>query len=304
MFTNFNASYDPAVWMQRVGWAKYLCGQWEICPTSGRRHFQGYVYGDTPLDLAAVSRKFEGDKPHLEQRKGSHQQAVNYCTKEESRAPDSDPVELGQPPKQGARSDLDAVKRTLDEQGLAEAAQQHFGTFIRYHRGLEKYLLLSAKPRDPSIEPENYYFWGAPGTGKSRAAYDLAAERGIQCCTLSLSGSSPWFDNYQPGVHGMILLDDYKSVWAATFFLRLTDRYPMMVPTKGGHVQLGNVIIVVTSNYPLEQQYPTYAEHLENGQDAFRRRFKQIRQFKTLKEKKRPREEENEEVPPEKRQKQ
>lgn len=74
-----------------------------------------------------------------------------------------------------------------------------------------------------------------------------------------------------------MLLDDYYHNWPVTFLLRLLDRYPMILPTKGGHVHMGNCSIYITSNIPLEQQYPNYPD-----QAALRRRFKEIKHFISL----------------------
>ena len=280
MFTHFSPDFAPDDFFRRTEWARFIACQWEICPETGRRHCQGYLYGSTPRDLASVSQLFDPHNPHLEPRKGSHQQAVDYCTKEESRAPDCDPFVSGEPPKQGARNDLDQVKADLAEGGLHLAAENNFGAFLKYHKGMEKYLSLIAPTRDPTKDPECYYYWGPAGSGKTSATYELAESKGLeltQIYSCPLQGRTVWFDGFRPGHHGMILLDDYFRQWEATYFLKVLDRYPMLVPVKGGFVNLTNVIIMVTSNYALEDQYPDYVD-----QNAFRRRFVEIKQFKKL----------------------
>jgi len=44
------------------------------------------------------------DAVHWEVRRGSEQQAVNYCTKEETRRPATQPTNLGEDTQQGKRS--------------------------------------------------------------------------------------------------------------------------------------------------------------------------------------------------------
>lgn len=75
----------------------------------------------------------------------------------------------------------------------------------------------------------------------------------------------------------VILLDDYYHNWKLTFFLQFFDRYPMYLPIKGGFVPMGNAKIYVTSNIPLNEQYPNAPD-----QDAIRRRFTKITRFDAL----------------------
>lgn len=263
--------WNPRAWFGSSEWVVYLCGQYEKAPSTGQLHFQGYVHGRTAIGLQSLKKELGLTTVHLEVRRGTHAEARAYCTKEESRAPGQDPLELGDPPRQGSRSDLSACKQYLDSGGLAEVFEKDFSSGVRFYRGFEKYLNYTAKSRDPDEEPVCYYSWGAPGSGKTRAVYAYAAEHGLKVYPCPLQGRTIWFDGFRPGYHGLILLDDYYRNWDPTYFLRFTDRYPLQVPVKGGFVELPNVVIWVTSNYALEDQYPDYV-----NQEAFRRRFKQV----------------------------
>lgn len=279
MFTFFpkDGVFEPAKCFESSEWITYLCGQFEKCPKTQRRHFQGYVHGRSALGLLSVKKELGLPDCHLEVRRGTHEEARDYCLKEETRCDGEDSVELGDPPRQGTRTDLDHIRKVLDEGGLTSAFEEDFSSCVRYYRGFEKYLSLPGDPRDPSQDPECYYFYGPPGSGKTRAAYELAASKGYgfgQCYSCPLQGRTVWFDGFRPRHHRMILLDDYYRQWDPTYFLRFLDRYPLQVPVKGGFVSLPNVIIVVTSNYALEDQYPEYVD-----QQAFRRRFTKITKF-------------------------
>lgn len=86
-----------------------------------------------------------------------------------------------------------------------------------------------------------------------------------------------WFDGFVNGFHRAILLDDYYHNYKLTFFLQLCDRYPLKLPVKGGFVDIGNVTIYITSNIPLEEQYPNAPD-----QNAIRRRMTQVKHFDSL----------------------
>ena len=83
---------------------KYLVVGKEICPTTGKEHWQGYVELKNAKTFSAIKKLFKDNKLHLEERKGNALQASNYCKK------DGKYIEFGELSSQGARSDLVALK--------------------------------------------------------------------------------------------------------------------------------------------------------------------------------------------------
>jgi len=78
---------------------------------------------------------------HAEARKGTEQQAIEYCGKNDSREPGATAIILGERTKQGKRSDLEQAANVLLETNgnLKRVAEEYPSTFIRYHRGMEAY---------------------------------------------------------------------------------------------------------------------------------------------------------------------
>jgi len=96
---------------------RYVCYQLEECPDSGRRHLQGYLELTKSMRLGAVKRDIFGDNTvHLEPRRGSRDQARDYCMKEESRVDGEIPFEHGEWERTpGKRSDLDEIWHMIKE---------------------------------------------------------------------------------------------------------------------------------------------------------------------------------------------
>lgn len=65
--------------------AQYLILQLEECPDSGRLHYQGYVQCKTKSRPTRVKSILKANHAHLEIRRGTPEQARDYCKKEESR---------------------------------------------------------------------------------------------------------------------------------------------------------------------------------------------------------------------------
>lgn len=64
---------------ERIRWV----GQWEIAPSTGKKHWQGYVALDTRMRRSQLKKLLP--TAHLELRRGKEWQAIGYCTKDETR---------------------------------------------------------------------------------------------------------------------------------------------------------------------------------------------------------------------------
>lgn len=72
----------------------------EIAPSTGQRHLQGYIELTQQVRMSQLKRIISCAEAHLEPRRGSQEQAINYCFKE-----DSQPFVYGEPKPDGkARS--------------------------------------------------------------------------------------------------------------------------------------------------------------------------------------------------------
>jgi len=77
-------------WFNRADQFKYAVFGREICPTTGKKHLQGYVNTRSPKDLSVLKKLFP--KAHLEICGGNPDQNRRYCIK------DGDYVEYGECP--------------------------------------------------------------------------------------------------------------------------------------------------------------------------------------------------------------
>lgn len=103
-FTSFREEDHPFDMTDRMN---FLVFQREVCPETKKGHWQGYVEFIKVTSLKMAKKELGDSKIHLEPRKGTQEQAIKYCQKEESRKEGMSPFFFGQPKKQGARNDLD-----------------------------------------------------------------------------------------------------------------------------------------------------------------------------------------------------
>lgn len=234
---------------------KYICWGEEICPSTGNLHYQGYIELNKPQKITYFKNN-GAPTTHFEKRMGTADEAIKYCAK------DGIFIEFGERSQKGKRSDLLILKENIDK-GLTmkEIADLHFSSFIKYNKGIEKYSLLNKSiQRDwiPNVE----IHIGGPGSGKShycKTKYPNAY------WVSRPNNNAVWFDGYDN--HETIILDDFYGWLPWDMLLRLCDKYPLILPTKGGSTNCVARNIIITSNKNVTQWYT----HIEDITPFIRR---------------------------------
>lgn len=221
---------------------RFMVGQLEQCPETERLHLQGYFELTRPQRITWIKANWPGfDRAWFEPRRGTQQEAVAYCEKEESRI--DGPWRCGEPTTKGKRSDLDAIALALNAGETVSTVGFNFpSTFMRYGRGIRDYANLVRALIKVDWEMEVIVLWGAPGSGKTSLAkssfpdaYEWMPQR----------GNTVWWDGYM-GEH-TIIIDEFANNFPYHYALRILGDAGCRVEFKGGTVQLMAKRIVVTS---------------------------------------------------------
>lgn len=184
---------------------------------------------------------------HLEIRKGSRLQALEYVTKEDTRMAEPHSFGLTKPIKEFIQSlkstkknqELSIIKNKLDNGAtITNIADDHFDIWVRHHRAFDRYLALKTKPRNHPVDV--YLIVGPTGTGKSKWANDNYPD-------AYWKQRSQWWCGYTG--QSTVILDEYYGWLPYDTLLRLCDRYPMLVESKGGQIQMECSRIIITANH-------------------------------------------------------
>ena len=219
---------------------------------SGTEHLQGYVILEKSKRVTGMKKLSR--EVHWESRKGSHSQAKEYVSKEDTRV--DGPWTFGDEPEvkeQGKRNDLLLLKRKMDE-GASEAEiaadVEVFPVWARYYKVVARYKVLTGQQRCWPVF--THVIWGAPGLGKTRKVSELAGPNAYWLPRPA--GQSVWFDGYI-GQEDLVI-DEFYGWIMLDLLMRILDRYPMQVETKGGSTPLLIKRCFITSNVAPLAWYP------------------------------------------------
>lgn len=246
------------------GECKYIIAGWETCPTTGRKHYQGYMQLKKRKRFKQLKECLEAyglKDVHLEPQRGTCEEAIRYCQKE-----DPDPFVRGLPVNPGKRSDLEeAVVDITDGKfdRIADFAGSHALTYARFSNGLDKLWRLNQKPTYRPL-PMIYYWSGPTRTGKSTGMKYFLSE------VLKIN-SSEWFwatndhavSQWWQGYRGqeVVIWDDFTGSYPLTPLLRILDANHFECDIKGASHPLNATIFCFTSNYDLRELYREHAQH-------------------------------------------
>lgn len=223
----------------------YAVYQHEI-GSSGTHHLQGYIEFRSVRRFRTLHELLP--RAHFENRRGTREQARDYCTKLDSRVEGTQPFEFGNwtdSPGQGTRSDITKVCNFLRTNAYRDAILEYPVECARFHRYFREYRNMVTPSR--TWQTKVYLFIGPTGTGKTRTAHHLYPQ-------LWTKPPGLWYDSYD--AHETVLFDDFDGTDIPfCFLLRLLDRYALWAPVKGSYVNWVPKIIIITSNHEPDEWY-------------------------------------------------
>lgn len=230
---------------------QYMIYQQEQCPETQRLHWQIYVYLKMRKTLSSIKKLF-GHSVHAEVARSSHEECVAYCSKEKTRV-DGTQKEFGEiETGQGSVSNQwERLREDAETKTMQELVRSHWAISVRNFSGLRQSVNV-LKGRPGLIERQTFCLWGPTGVGKTSYAVNHWGLENI--FFKDFSGGQAWFDGYED--EEVIVVDEFYGEATMAFVMRMTDRYPIQAPIKGGFVWLRHSTVVFTSNRDPRDWWP------------------------------------------------
>lgn len=242
---------------------KYLVYGDEICPTTGRQHWQTYVVFNYQKTFSAVKKLYKG--AHLEPCKGSPEANMRYCKKEGKWK------EFGKAPAQGERGDLIEVKEDILNGKLTceDIIIENPMLYHQYGRTLDKVEDIALRRKFRKKMTEGIWYWGRTAVGKSHEAYkDFTPET-----HYNYPNDKGWWDGYRQ--QETVILNDFRGDMPYNELLQLIDKWPHNVRRRCREpMPFTSKRIIITSSLPPEEVYHNRAE--KDNIDQLLRRIKVI----------------------------
>lgn len=223
---------------------QYIIYQEERAPDTGTIHFQGYLECTNACKMSWLKNNFNS-RAHYDVRRGTQEEAIAYCRKEETRVEGGMSGEWGQR-RTGTTSAAEKKRQrieTLDgirhkriklcdveselmlNQGFLSAARHLTSTMLGPHRA----------------DLEIVTIVGGTGIGKSYCAYQIGGDS-----IVTYQGNG-WFGGAD--TEGDVLLfDEFTGQIPLHLFLQYLDPYPNQLPVKGGFYPAFYTKVIITSN--------------------------------------------------------
>jgi len=218
----------------------------------GTKHLQGYMELKSPCKITTIKKLgLCFGQMHLETRRGSRNQARDYCKKS-----DQNPFEFGDWDSggQGSRTDLKKLKTFIDNNPSVEAVYDAGYTreLLYYPRGIQTLIEISEKKKTREFRKLDVeVIYGAAGAGKTRSVTEK--EKDLFIAQVDKGGFH--FNGYDG--ERAILIDDFEGWIQYTDLLRILDGHQYRVNIKGAHRYAQWTKVYITSNHSPEKWYKT-----------------------------------------------
>lgn len=209
---------------------------------NGTEHLQGYIEFSSCKRFNTLKRELP--RAHLEPRRGSQKQAIEYCKKE------GEWLEFGCKKEQGRRTDLQGLMQAIKEETPhLQIMEEQPEVYSRNIRFVDRYQALMDKEQTKAFrQVETHVIWNEQGgIGKSRKA----REEDPDIFEVNPEDAFP-FDGYAG--EKTILLEDFEGGGIKyKHLLKILDGYQLRVNVKGGHrYARWNKVFITANKHPKE----------------------------------------------------
>jgi hypothetical protein len=218
---------------------RYFVVGYETCPSTKKKHFQGYISFKNAKTFKATKKWFGLDRIHIEAAVAGDHSNKKYCEKENKF------IEVGEPIKQGKRNDIETAIDIVEQTGSVREVLKVVKNYQAV-RHVELYLKYN-EPEELRTDLQVINIWGPSGKGKTRHVYEKETR-------IFRPISFKWWEGYDG--HSVVLLDDIRKDFCKFHeLLNLLDIYPYRVECKGSSRQLRAKKIYITTPIPLVDMY-------------------------------------------------
>lgn len=227
---------------------QYLAYGHETCPTTGKKHLQGWVYWTNARWKFACRRKY---KAYFEVCNGTIADQDKYCSKESSL------TTFGTKPQQGTRTDLQSVVNDIKDGNLTvdEIAVDNPILYHQYGRTLSHVEDIFLRTKFRTEMTTCTWYWGETGVGKSHTAFTDFDPSTHYLFRADIG----WWEGYTQ--QDTVIINEFRGELKYSELLQLIDKWPYYVRRRNREpMPFTSKHIIITSSLPPAEIYHNLAE--------------------------------------------
>lgn len=252
---------------------KARCEYWiygmEVAPTTKTPHLQCYIVFKEPKTAKQCHELFPSHGHWEKQSPNSTpQQCIDYCKKDEKFEEYGVQPVNGQ--AEGGKATQDKWRETRDLAKAGRLDEIDPKLFVGHYKTL-KMIKSDYKALPANLDwttPPNIWIYGPTGTGKSHYARNKVI--GSNPFYIKNAGNK-WWDRYEGQDYVLIEDLDIAHAYQAYYMKIWCDKYAFTVEVKNSGDLIRPKVIVVSSNYKIEEIFPD-----KNTHEPLKRRFQVV----------------------------
>lgn len=211
---------------------KYMIVGKEVGEEKNTPHYQCFGIWKRSVRLTAAKGHIKQPTAHMEERKGTREEARDYCKKE------NDWKEFGKweevEGKQGKRTDIedmaDLIKQGKKVEELLLENSNNVRIYARATRTFDKLEDIVRRQQKKTWITKIIWITGSTGTGKSQTVWKNLRNKAYYRKIFGENETKYW-DGYRGEED--VWFDDYRGEIAYNQLMQLADGYPYHVPVRG-----------------------------------------------------------------------
>ncbi len=272
VFTAWSGWSFKDTWKRSPGLWKYMIAGQEICPDTGRHHFQGYLQCKRRVRRSVVQNAFQTgpntgipSTSFLPARSG-WKENYEYCRKIGKHLSDDKPsgntwTQCGEPDKtpyragSGTRTDiLEAYTALANGAPMVELLHNNPPAFAKSYGAFARMQSLLREEAAPRRRPVKViWIEGPTGIGKTHAVFALENDLHVQ----HMKDGFTYWDGYD--AQEAILIDEYCNDAKITHLFGYLDDYTTRINIKYGYRQSVWKRVYICTNLPWHLIHPRAA---------------------------------------------
>lgn len=219
----------------------YLIIGQELCPSTGKKHLQGFIYFKNARSFLAIIKSV---KPrHIEICKGNIDQNIKYCSKDNNIE-----LEYGIRPSQGKRTDINDIKNEIvNGKKLDEIVLENPIIYHKYGRTLSKIEDLCMRKKYRTDMTVGIWYYGSTGVGKSHKAFENYNPNTHYIHNINDNG---WWDSYTQ--QNTVIINEFRGQISYSDLLDIVDKWPKTVKRRNREPIpfISKTVIITSSEHP------------------------------------------------------